>query len=79
LPDGGLSFTARVLPFDQNRGILGNTAGLVLAPIASALEVDLTGTFEKPTWTFTYGPRKFLRKITGQFTPPFLLPPKPAT
>lgn len=79
LPDGGLSFTARVLPFDQNRGILGNTAGLVLAPIASALEVDLTGTFEKPTWTFAYGPRKFLRKITGQFPPLFLLPPKSAT
>jgi hypothetical protein len=77
LPDGELAFTARVLPFDKNGGLLSNTAGLVLAPFASALEVDLAGTFEKPTWTFAYGPRKLLRKITGQFTSPASAPVKP--
>lgn len=73
LPEGGLAFTARVLPFNQG-GILGNTAGLVLSPFASALEVELGGTLDKPSWSFAYGPRKLLRKITGQFTPS----PKPA-
>lgn len=77
LPDGDLAFNARVLPFEQKRGIFSNTAGLVLAPLASALEVDLAGTFDKPTWTFTYGPMKLLRKIGGQFTAPAPVPPKP--
>jgi hypothetical protein len=73
LPEGGLAFTARVLPFNHG-GILGNTAGLVLSPFASALEVELGGTLDKPSWSFAYGPRKLLRKITGQFTPS----PKPS-
>jgi hypothetical protein len=68
MPDGNLAFTARVIPFEQ-RGLLGNTAGLVLSPFASALEVDLGGTLDKPTWNFAYGPRKLLRRITQQFTP----------
>jgi hypothetical protein len=76
LPDGELDFTARVRPFEQNRGILGSTAGLVLTPFASALEVKLAGTFEKPTWTFAYGPRKLLGKITGQLVSPPAAPDK---
>ncbi|MEY4487747.1 MAG: hypothetical protein RIQ79_255 [Verrucomicrobiota bacterium] len=68
MPDGNLAFTARVIPFEQG-GLLGNTAGLVLSPFASALEVELGGTLDKPTWGFAHGPRKLLRKITNQFTP----------
>jgi AsmA-like C-terminal region len=75
LPDGKLAFSARVLPFEKNGGILGNTAGLVLSPFASALEVELGGTLDKPTWTFAYGPLKLLRRITDQFAPSPTPPP----
>jgi len=65
LDTGRLAFNARVRPFEQRSGLLSSTAGLVLTPLSSALEVELSGTLEKPDWTFTYGPGRLLRRIIG--------------
>lgn len=65
LDTGRLAFNARVRPFEQRTGLLSSTAGLVLTPLSSALEVELSGTLEKPEWTFTYGPGRLLRRIIG--------------
>ena len=65
LDTGRLAFNARVRPFEQSTGLLSSTAGLVLTPLSSALEVQLSGTLEKPEWTFAYGPGRLLRRIIG--------------
>ncbi|MEO0055812.1 MAG: hypothetical protein RLZZ50_1759, partial [Verrucomicrobiota bacterium] len=62
-----LDFKAKVRPFDQRDGILGSTAGLVFAPLSSALEVELGGKLDAPAWTFAYGPKKLFRRITERF------------
>jgi hypothetical protein len=65
LAASSLNFTARLRPFEQREGILGSTANIVTSPLSSALEIELNGTLDEPTWIFAYGPRKWIRKITG--------------
>ena len=65
LPTGKLNFTARVRPLEQRTGILSSTVGWVLSPLSSALIVRLEGTLDQPDWTFSYGPTRLLRRITG--------------
>lgn len=65
LPGGGLEFGAKVRPFEERSGILSSTAGFFLAPLSSALGVELAGTLEAPAWTFTYGPTRLFRSLTG--------------
>ena len=67
LQSGGLDFKAKVRPFEQRNGILGSTAGFVLAPLSSALEVELGGNLDEPAWIFAYGPKKLFRRITERF------------
>ena len=52
----------------------------VLTPLSNVLEVELGGTLEEPDWTFTYGPTRLLRRITGSKpkTPPSSSQPSPA-
>lgn len=63
LPAGVLDFQAKIRPFDQSGGILSSTANFFTSPLSSVLEVDLAGTLEDPSWTFTYGPTKFFRRL----------------
>ncbi len=81
LPDGALNFTAKVRPFEQRTGILSSTVDFVLTPLSHALEVELGGTLEEPDWTFTYGPTRLLRRITGSKpkTSPSSTQPSPAS
>jgi hypothetical protein len=70
LPAGTLDFTAKVRPFEQRTGILSSTAGFVLSPLTSVLEVKLGGTLDEPDWIFSYGPTQLFRRITGSRTKP---------
>ena len=76
LPQGALDFSAKIRPFEQRGGILSSTVDFVLTPLSSVLEVELGGTLDDPDWTFTYGPTRLFRRITGAKpkTPP---PPPP--
>ncbi len=65
LDAGTLAFNARVRPFEQRGGLLSSTAGFVLSPLSSVLEVELSGTLEEPEWTFTYGPTRLFRRMIG--------------
>lgn len=65
LPGGTLDFSAKVRPFEKSSGFLGSAAGFVLSPLSSALEVELQGPLQDPEWTFSYGPTRFFRRITG--------------
>lgn len=67
LPAGELDFKAKMRPFEQREGILGTAAGFVLSPLTHALEVELSGTIDEPTWSFSYGPTKLFRRITDRF------------
>ena len=60
-----IAITAKVLPFDSSRGLLGSTLGAVLTPLSHALEVKLTGTLADPSWAFSYGPTSFFRALIG--------------
>lgn len=74
--DGGrLDFRAKLFPYEGRSGVLGNAADLVLSPLSNALEFRLGGTLEKPDWSFTYGPRGWLRGLTGERAAP---PPEDA-
>lgn len=67
LQTSDLDFKAKVRPFEQRDGILGSTADFVLSPLSRALEVELGGTLDEPTWIFAYGPKKLFRRITDSF------------
>ena len=62
-----LAFTAKIRPFERAGGILSSTADFVLSPLSSALEIELGGTLEQPSWVFSYGPSRILRRITDRF------------
>jgi hypothetical protein len=63
LPAGLLDFQAKIRPFEQSGGILSSTANFFTSPLSNVLEVDLAGTLDDPTWTFTYGPTKLFRRL----------------
>lgn len=66
LPAETIDFTAKLRPFQNQGGLLSSTADLVLAPLSTVLSVHLTGTLDKPSWRFNYGPRQWLRRITDR-------------
>lgn len=65
LEDGKLDFRAKLFPYEGKGGVLSNAADFVLSPLSNALEFRLGGSLEKPDWSFTYGPRGWLRGLTG--------------
>jgi hypothetical protein len=67
LPAGDLEFKAKLRPFERSEGLLGSTADFMLSPLSNAMEVELEGTIDAPTWTFTYGPTRLIRRITDKF------------
>ncbi len=58
-----LDFKARVNPFRESKFLPTIVIGAVLTPFASVLEVKLTGTLDKPAWSFVNGPTNFLRNL----------------
>jgi hypothetical protein len=58
------NFNAKVYPFGESKFTPSQVANLFLTPVSDLAEVKLTGTFDKPSWAFVYGPTNFLRKIT---------------
>jgi hypothetical protein len=58
-----LEFNAKVFPFQASENLIKTVVGAVLTPVSNALEVKLTGTVEKPQWSFVIGPTNFLRVL----------------
>ena len=47
-----LDFRVKVFPFQESSNLVKTVVGAVLSPLSNALEVKLTGSFEKPEWGF---------------------------
>lgn len=58
-----LNFRARINPFQESRAFPQKFMDMMLTPLSGALEVKLTGTIEKPSWTFANGPTNLLRSL----------------
>jgi hypothetical protein len=69
-----LDFKARINPFKESRTLPLQFMDAMLAPLAQAFEVQLTGKIEKPAWMFANGPSNLLR---GLNQPPAAPMPSP--
>ena len=69
-----LDFKARINPFKESRTLPLQFMDAMLAPIAQAFEVQLTGKIEKPAWMFANGPSNLLRSLNQ---PPAARAPSP--
>ena len=58
-----LDFNAVVYPLHQSSLVLADALGALLTPLSSFLELKLTGSLDKPSWTFLFGPINILRAI----------------
>ena len=50
-----LDFTAKFKPYEENRNLLTGVIGMVINPITSILELQLTGPISKPNWSIMVG------------------------
>lgn len=50
-----LDFTAKFKPYEENRNLLTGVIGIVINPITSILELQLTGPISKPNWSIMVG------------------------
>ena len=55
LVDKTLDFTARFKPYEENKTLLTAAIGIVVNPLASFLELRLTGPIAKPNWSVSLG------------------------
>lgn len=46
-----LNFSARFKPYEENLNLITGMIGIVVNPLASILELNLTGTLSRPKWT----------------------------
>lgn len=53
LVDRTLDFTAKFKPYDENRNPLTFVVGIVVNPLASILDLRLTGPIQKPNWSLS--------------------------
>ncbi len=51
LVDRTLDFTAKFKPYEENRNPLTFVVGIVVNPLASILDLHLTGPIQKPSWS----------------------------
>ncbi len=72
-----LDFTAKVFPFQESGNLIKSVVGAVLTPLSNALEVNLTGTLQKPEWAFVIGPTSFLRALNPEEAAAPALPAAP--
>jgi hypothetical protein len=71
LTDKTLDFTARFKPYEENRNLLTGVVGIVMNPLASILELRLTGPISKPDWSISLGSSSAPREAP--------LPPQPGS
>ncbi|MGD1030519.1 MAG: AsmA-like C-terminal region-containing protein [Opitutaceae bacterium] len=69
-----LDFRARINPFKESRTLPQQFIDAMLAPLAQVFELQLSGTIEKPSWTFANGPGNLLRNLSQ---PPSTPTPSP--
>lgn len=50
-----LDFTARFRPYEANRNLITGVIGMVINPLTSILELRLTGSIRKPSWSISLG------------------------
>ncbi|HXQ80332.1 MAG TPA: AsmA-like C-terminal region-containing protein [Opitutaceae bacterium] len=55
-----LDFSAKISPFQESRSIL-QVFNALSAPISAVFRVKLTGSIDKPAWSFVYSPLTLLR------------------
>jgi hypothetical protein len=55
-----LDFSARIYPFRESRSAL-QVFNTLSAPLSAAFRVKLTGSIDKPSWSFAYSPLTLLR------------------
>ena len=70
LRNSQLDFATKLHPFDESTSLFGNAANFVFTPFSKVFEVRLQGTLNRPTWTFAYGPSRWLNTLGGGTTPP---------
>lgn len=58
-----LDFKAKLFPFQESNSLIKSVVGAVLTPFSNIFEVKLTGSLDKPEWTFVVGPTNFLRAL----------------
>ncbi len=80
-----LAFNAKIYPFGESDGLIKSVVGAVLTPLSSVFEVKLSGTLEKPTWTFANNPINLFRASppaggeSPPAAPPATAPPNAAS
>jgi hypothetical protein len=55
-----LDFSARIYPFQESRSFL-QVFNAISAPISAVFRVKLSGSIDKPSWSFVYSPLTLLR------------------
>jgi autotransporter translocation and assembly factor TamB len=70
-----LDFKAKVFPFQESQSLLKSVVGAVLTPFSNIFEVKLSGTLDKPDWSFVASPTNFLRSLAPADTAPTPAPP----
>jgi hypothetical protein len=81
LTNKALDFNARFKPYEENRNLLTGVIGIVINPITSILELQLTGPISKPNWSIMVGSSSAHPEIpVGKPAPepPAAAPPKEA-
>jgi hypothetical protein len=61
-----------VFPLHKSSFVPADALGVLLTPLSSLLELRLTGSLDKPSWTFLFSPFNILRTImrpTGAIPP----------
>ncbi len=67
MPTSALNFNVALFPFRESSFPVFSLIGVVLDPLSRALEVRLSGTLNKPEWTFAAGAESI--PTTGQLGP----------
>ena len=70
-----LDFKAKVFPFQESQSLLKNVVGAVLTPFSNIFEVKLSGTLDKPDWSFVASPTNLFRSLAPADTAPTPAPP----
>jgi hypothetical protein len=74
-----LDFSARLKPYEENRNLITGVIGIVINPLASILELKLTGPLAKPNWSIVVAGSSPKPDSTGQSTKPPPPTPEPTT
>ena len=69
-----LDFTARLKPYEETRNPLTLVMGLVINPLTSIFELNLSGPIAKPNWSVSLGSSGAERPIPPAAAPPAVAP-----